>query len=169
MLNPTLENAYVALKTHGMRCISRAARKDSPAWKCVFFLSHFALKVLPKTFNEWLNASKNYACPNRLFIYLYVEFGWHGDVRLLVKCAKTSALFPADSQGWQTWCCRDWDDKMSCSFSELAVERFLYCCPRGKFLEEERLLSAAPLGQPLEWGCCWFWTRPGRAKETFLS
>lgn len=168
MLNPTLENACFALKTHGMRCINRAARKDSPSCKC-FLPIPLYIKVLPKTFNEWSNPLKNCACHNRLFIYLYVEFGWHGDVRLLVQCAKTSALFPADSQGWQTGCCRDWDDKMSCSLSELAVEWFLYCCPRGKFLEEECLLNAAPLGQPLEWGCCWFWTSPERAKETFLS
>ena len=39
----------------------------------------------------------------------------------------------------------------------------------GKFLEKVQLLNAAPLGQPLEWGCCWFWMRPGKAKEAFLT
>lgn len=53
--------------------------------------------------------------------------------------------------------------------STKAVETSLFSVFSGKFLEKVWLLNAAPLGQPLEWGCCWFWMWPGRAKAAFLS
>lgn len=40
--------------------------------------------------------------------------------------------------------------------SSKALETRLCSVFRRKSLEEEQLLNAAPLGQPLEQGCCWF-------------